>query len=62
LARDGFYDNVPFTGSWMLHAQTGDGQNFNGTGGSKYPTLKAGVFQRAVQRGIVGMARACQPR
>src|SRR3954451_21664718 len=41
LAREGFYNNVP------LHrvmdgfmAQTGDGQNFNGTGGSKYPNLK----------------------
>ena len=30
-------------------AQTGDGKNFNGTGGSKYPNLKAGIFQRAVQ-------------
>src|SRR6266404_3496404 len=42
LARDGFYDNVPFhrvMDGFM--AQTGDGQNFNGTGGSKYPTLKA---------------------
>src|SRR6202047_4215231 len=39
LARDGFYDNVPFhrvMDGFM--AQTGDGQNFNGTGGSKYPT------------------------
>ena len=30
-------------------AQTGDGKNFNGTGGSKYPNLAAGILQRAVQ-------------
>src|SRR5579871_6850351 len=42
LARDGYYNNVPFhrvIDGFM--AQTGDGQNFNGTGGSKYPNLKA---------------------
>src|SRR4051812_35370094 len=42
LAREGYYDNVPFhrvMGGFM--AQTGDGQNFNGTGGSKYPNLQA---------------------
>ena len=36
LAREGFYNNVPFhrvMDGFM--AQTGDGQNFNGTGGSK---------------------------
>src|SRR6516164_2024675 len=41
LARDGYYNNVPFhrvIDGFM--AQTGDGQNFNGTGGSKYPNLK----------------------
>jgi peptidylprolyl isomerase len=35
LARDGFYNNVPFhrvMDGFM--AQTGDGKNFNGTGGS----------------------------
>ena len=41
LARDGFYNNVPFhrvIDGFM--AQTGDGEKFNGTGGSKYPMLK----------------------
>ena len=50
LAREGFYNNVPFhrvMDGFM--AQTGDGQNFNGTGGSKYPNLKAGIFQRSLQ-------------
>ena len=40
LARDGFYNNVPFhrvMDGFM--AQTGDGKNFNGTGGSKYPNM-----------------------
>jgi peptidylprolyl isomerase len=38
-------------------AQTGDGQNFNGTGGSKYPNLKAEFSRVPFKRGIVGMAR-----
>jgi peptidylprolyl isomerase len=62
LAREGFYDNVPFhrvMDGFM--AQTGDGQNFNGTGGSKYPTLKAEFSNVPFKRGIVGMARAASP-
>src|SRR4051795_713930 len=58
LARDGFYNNVPFhrvMDGFM--AQTGDGQNFNGTGGSKYPNLKAEFSSVPFKRGIVGMAR-----
>ena len=58
LARDKFYDNVPFhrvIPGFM--AQTGDGQNFNGTGGSKYPNLPAEFSNVAFKRGIVGMAR-----
>jgi peptidylprolyl isomerase len=58
LAREGYYNNVPFhrvMGGFM--AQTGDGQNFNGTGGSKYPNLKAEFSQVPFKRGIVGMAR-----
>jgi peptidylprolyl isomerase len=38
-------------------AQTGDGQNFDGTGGSKYPNLKQEFSSVPFKRGIVGMAR-----
>jgi peptidylprolyl isomerase len=58
LAREGFYNNVPFhrvIDGFM--AQTGDGQNFNGTGGSKYPNLKQEFSDVHFKRGIVGMAR-----
>ncbi len=58
LAREGFYNNVPFhrvMDGFM--AQTGDGQNFNGTGGSKYPNLKQEFSNVPFKRGIVGMAR-----
>ncbi|ABE39828.1 peptidyl-prolyl cis-trans isomerase, cyclophilin type [Rhodopseudomonas palustris BisB5] len=58
LARDGFYDNVPFHRVMAgFMAQTGDGQNFNGTGGSKYPNLKQEFSKVPFKRGIVGMAR-----
>jgi peptidylprolyl isomerase len=62
LTRDGFYNNVPFhrvIAGFM--AQTGDGQNFNGTGGSKYPQLKSEFSQVPFTRGIVGMARTSDP-
>ena len=62
LARDGFYNNVPFhrvIAGFM--AQTGDGQNGNGTGGSKYPDLKAEFSNVPYVRGIVGMARTQDP-
>ncbi len=58
LAREHFYDNVPFhrvIAGFM--AQTGDGQYGNGTGGSKYPDLKAEFSNVPFTRGIVGMAR-----
>jgi peptidylprolyl isomerase len=58
LARDGFYNNVPFhrvIEGFM--AQTGDGQNGNGTGGSKYPNLQAEFSKVPFKRGVVGMAR-----
>ncbi|MGV7217601.1 peptidylprolyl isomerase [Bradyrhizobium sp. UFLA05-112] len=58
LAREGFYNNVPFhrvMDGFM--AQTGDGQNGNGTGGSKYPNLKQEFSKVHFARGVVGMAR-----
>ncbi|RYX95684.1 MAG: peptidylprolyl isomerase [Bradyrhizobiaceae bacterium] len=62
LAREGYYNNVPFhrvMDGFM--AQTGDGKNFNGTGGSKYPNLQAEFSQVPYKRGVVGMARAGDP-
>jgi len=62
LARDGYYNNVPFhrvIEGFM--AQTGDGKNFNGTGGSKYPNLKQEFSNVPFKRGIVGMARTSDP-
>ena len=62
LARDHFYDNVPFhrvIDGFM--AQTGDGQYGNGTGGSKYPSLKAEFSSVPYTRGVVGMARTSDP-
>jgi peptidylprolyl isomerase len=58
LAREKFYDDVPFhrvIDGFM--AQTGDGENGNGTGGSSYPDLKAEFSDKPFVRGAVGMAR-----
>ena len=58
LAKEGFYNNVPFhrvIAGFM--AQTGDGQRGDGTGGSKYPNLPAEFSNLPFKRGIVGMAR-----
>jgi peptidylprolyl isomerase len=58
LAREGYYNNVPFhrvMDGFM--AQTGDGEKFNGTGGSKYPNLKQEFSKVPFTRGVVGMAR-----
>jgi peptidylprolyl isomerase len=62
LAREHFYDNVPFhrvIDGFM--AQTGDGQNGNGTGGSSHPDLKAEFSSVPYTRGVVGMARTNDP-
>src|SRR5215475_8001956 len=62
LARDKFYDNVPFhrvIAGFM--AQTGDGQHGNGTGGSKYPNLQAEFSNVPFKRGMVGAARTSDP-
>jgi peptidylprolyl isomerase len=62
LAREGFYNNVPWhrvMDGFM--AQTGDGKNFNGTGGSKYPNIAAEFTPTPFTRGVVGMARAQDP-
>jgi peptidylprolyl isomerase len=62
LAREKYYDNVPFhrvISGFM--AQTGDGARGDGTGGSKYPDLKAEFSNVPFTRGILGMARATDP-
>jgi peptidylprolyl isomerase len=62
LAREGYYNNVPFhrvIPGFM--AQTGDGTRGDGTGGSKYPNLKAEFSKERFTRGVVGMARSMNP-
>ena len=62
LAREGYYNNVPFHRVMEgFMAQTGDGKNFNGTGGSKYPNVPAEFSSAPFTRGVVGMARAGDP-
>ena len=58
LAREKFYDGVPFHRVMAgFMAQTGDGQNRNGTGGSKYPDVQAEFSSVPFTRSVVGMAR-----
>ena len=62
LAREGFYDDVPFhrvIDGFM--AQTGDGQHGDGTGGSDHPDLKSEFSDVPFERGTVGMARTSNP-
>ena len=62
LAREGFYDGVPFhrvIDGFM--AQTGDGENRNGTGGSTKPDLKNEFSDTPHLRGTVSMARTADP-
>lgn len=62
LSREGFYNNAPFhrvIAGFM--AQTGDGSRGDGTGGSKYPNLKAEFSSVPFTRGVVGMARSSDP-
>src|SRR5437879_13846512 len=56
LAREGYYNNVPFhrvMDGFM--AQTGDGKNFDGTGGSKYPNLKQEFPKVPFKRSLVAI-------
>ena len=62
LARDGYYNNVPFHRVMAgFMAQTGDGDKGNGTGKSKYPNMAAEFSKTPFKRGVVGMARATDP-
>ncbi len=61
LAREGFYDGIVFhrvIPGFM--AQTGDPTG-TGTGGSKYPDLKAEFTDTNFGRGVLGMARSQSP-
>lgn len=59
LTKERFYDNCPFhrvIDGFM--AQTGDGSNHNGTGGSSHPDLEQEFSEEPHIRGTVSMARA----
>lgn len=61
LVREGFYDGVPFhrvIDGFM--AQGGDPTG-TGTGGSKYPDLKAEFNSERHKRGVCSMARSSNP-
>ena len=61
LTREGFYDGIVFHRVMRdFMAQTGDPTG-TGTGGSKYPDLKAEFNKEKHYRGAVSMARANSP-
>lgn len=61
LTREGFYNGIKFHRVMAgFMAQTGDPTG-TGTGGSKYPDLKAEFSKEPFLRGTIGMARSNDP-
>ena len=61
LTREGFYNGIVFHRVMAgFMAQTGDPQG-TGSGGSKYPDLKAEFSREPFRRGTIGAARTSNP-